>query len=151
MIKPLYLMLTIGLLITTAKKKEEESKSLVSTPIKKKSLSHCQNKQGCDLKKCILELAPEESKKVLIELSADQRTIFFEQLSVKEYIMLLDNYNEYEWKRLFQGLSNQEKKQWPASVHEQRVAIAKIKKDAQQESTKENKIKQFMKQTFKPT
>lgn len=106
--------------------KEEDFHS--NEPAKRRILSQCQNMNDCDLKKCIIALSPDKYKQVLIELTPEQREFFFDKLSIEEYMLLLDHYNELEWTRLFRELSPQEKKHWPKTIQEQRDVIRNIKK-----------------------
>jgi hypothetical protein len=90
----------------------------------------CKMSHGLELAQCMQKLSSEEQKKIIKELTPQQRKDYLSYLTLPDYDQFLDNYNEYEWARLLKYLTTEEQCHWPKTVHEQRESIVDIKERA---------------------
>lgn len=92
----------------------------------KKFPEECKRVHEEELRDCIQALTRDEQKIILSELTPTQRKEYLSRLTFNSYEIFLDNYNEYEWKRLLQKLTEEERSYWPKTIKEQRIELAAI-------------------------
>ncbi len=90
----------------------------------------CHTTKGKALVHCLQSLPYDNQKKTFKELTPQERKDYLKNLSLEDYEKFLDNYNEYEWQRLYTSLTKTEQTHWPRSIQEQRIALAKIADEA---------------------